>query len=153
LRALCWAISSPLLLASCSGGGDGPIGAVQAQTPPAPVEVAQIHAVLRPDATGKWFVQDDKDHAPIGVVEVTEVDGRLVLRFDRQYTHAGTVQVSTDDGFNDQLSAHASLGVTATFISLYVRGVKIQPHDVLAYIPGAAGDGNLWVDVTMLNKR
>jgi hypothetical protein len=150
LRALCWAISSPLLLASCGGGGDGPLTALHAQALP-PVEVTQLHFVLRPANDGRWYIQNDVDHASVGVLPQIE-QGADYLRvfFERPYTHAGVIQVTSDDDFRDRIGGYSNLGLNNATIRVTHAGQVIDPATVYSYVP--VGSGNFWVTVTMVNK-
>lgn len=152
-----------LSLTACGGGGDSPISAAQAQAiPPAPVEVARFDFVLRPDDSGHWFIQDDVDHAARGVLpQVMQCPGAdgcqpgdafVRVSFDRRYTHAGVVQITSDDDFGKHgIEGHGNLGVTSTTILITRAGVgQIDPASVYQYTP--VGAGNLWVSVTMVNK-
>ena len=51
----------PLLICGIAGCGGGPISEAQAQAE-AKIEVAQIFCIIRPDASGRWYVQNDVDH-------------------------------------------------------------------------------------------
>lgn len=145
--ALCWAITSPLV--GCGGGGDAPLSTVQAQTA-AKVEVAHLFCVLRADASGRWYIQDDVDHAAIGCARLDQFSDSLVLTFDRRFTHAGSISITSDDDFRDRVSGFGNLGVTGTRIILVARGNQIDPATVNTYV--AAGAGNLWISVDMVNK-
>lgn len=140
----------------CGGGGDAPLSTAQAQAA-AKIEVAQIHFVLRPDPSGHWYVQNDVDHMPIGVdmskgsgVGVDQFSDSLVVTFDRRYTFAGVIQITSDDDFRDRVSGFGNLGVTGTRIILVARGNQIDPSTIGTYVP--AGAGNLWVTATMVNR-
>lgn len=139
--------AAAVVAAACGGGG----GPAQGQTPP-PAEVSHLFCVLRPDSAGRWFVQDDIDHAPVGISSFVE-QGPDFLRlfFDRTYSHAGVIQVSTDDSFGDHVSGHSNLGRSNATIRLVANGQVIDPARVWEYVPPAGG-GNLWVSVVMVNK-
>jgi hypothetical protein len=138
-----------LILTACGGGGDAPISTAHAQVA-AKVEVAQLHAILRPDAAGRWFIQNDADHMPIGIVGVTQVGNTLRVDFDRDYTHAGQVTITSDDQFNTQITGHAGLGRSSALIGVWVRGVQIDPSRIRDYVPGDSG--NFWISATMVNR-
>jgi len=137
-----------IALAAC-GGADLPMSTAQAQQV-AKVEVAHLHAVVRPDSNGQWFIQHDVDHAPIGISSVSQTTEALYLNFDRRYTHAGSIQVSSDDDFRNRVSGYSNLGVSGSRITVVANGQIIDPSTVWSYVP--VGSGNFWVNVTMLNK-
>lgn len=144
-------VLAAVLVAAC-GGGDAPIRAAQAQSAP-PVETrSYLHFALRPDAAGRWRVQSDSDHASAGVLGA-EQDGEFVyVLFDRRYTHAGTVIVTSDDDFSKAgISAGCNLGVTATRCVILVRGQQIEPARINEFAP--VGAGNLWGLVVMVDKH
>jgi hypothetical protein len=118
------------------------------QPPPGPT-VHQLHAIIRPDSTGRWYVQNDVDHAPIGIT--TRVDqGPDFVRifFTRGYSHAGTIQVTSDDDFRDRVSGHSNLGLNHATVRIVAGGQVIDPATVWDHAP--VGSGNLWVSVTMV---
>lgn len=115
--------------------------------------VERLHCIVRPGPVGRWYVQRDVDHEPLGVLPQLE-QGPDFLRifFERSYTHAGVIQVSTDDDFGPYLSAHSNLGLNHATLRLYVDGMLIDPADVYRWTWVAPGSGNLWVSVTMLDR-
>lgn len=143
---------SPLVFAaflSACGGDFNPIPAAQAQAPR--VEVSQIHFILRPDSGGQWFIQDDVDHMPIGVVrQIEQGSDYLRVSFDRTYTHAGVIQITSDDDFRDRVSGHSNLGLSSATIRIVAGGQVIDPARIWEHVE--PGGGNLWVSVTMLNR-
>ena len=120
----------------------------------AQIEVARLHCILRPDETGRWRIQGlddgDPDHAPIGCTRLTQLPDALVLDFDRRYTHAGVIQITSDDDFGQRVAGYGNLGLTGSRIVIYACGQQIDPGRVRECLPG--GSGNLWVSVTMVNR-
>lgn len=114
----------------------------------------QLHFILRPDAAGAWYIQNDKDHASIGVhPQVEQHANRLRVRFERTYAKAVVIQITSDDGFADRISGHASLGTADAVIFVVARGKgTINPRDVWQHA-GTPGNGNLWVTITMLDPK
>lgn len=112
------------------------------------VEVIRLHFILRPDAAGRWNFQDDADHASLGVRALVQAPDHLEVTFDRRYTYAGTVQVTSDDQFGQRCSGHPSLGIKGARITIWCNGQQIDPATIRSFIPR---DGNLWVNVTMVN--
>jgi hypothetical protein len=142
-------ILSALGLAACGGGG-GPISEAQAQTV-APIEVANLHCIIRPNDAGQWFVQNDVDHSPSGCsLQIEQGPDYLRVFFLRTFTHAGTVQITSDDDFNVKIQGFANLGLNSTMIRVYANGQMINPADVYNHI--SKGGGNFWINVTMMNK-
>jgi hypothetical protein len=137
------------LLTACGGGGGDIISSSQAQS--INQTVHNLHAIVRPDAAGRWFIQNDIDHAPVGIVGVSQTNEYIELTLDRVYTHAGTVQVTPDDDFNGYFTAGSNLGRGALRIRLKAHGTQIDPANVYSYGPGV-GAGNLWVNVTMVER-
>lgn len=140
----------PLLICGIAGCGGGPISEAQAQAE-AKIEVAQIFCIIRPDASGRWYVQNDIDHHAQGCNLNLEQGGDyLRLYFNRQYTHAGTVQISSDDDFRSKVQGFGNLGLTSTTIKIECNGQVIDPATVYNCVP--PGGGNLWINITMVNK-
>lgn len=120
----------------------------QAQT------VKQSHLIVRPDANGKWYVMNDVDHKPIGMsMTVEQTTTYIRLFFDHQYKWAGTVQISSDDGFASYVTGHANLGLGNISIELYSNGIRIDPAKVWEYVPAdrLKGNGNLWINASMVD--
>lgn len=129
-----------------------------------PVMAQSLHQIvflLRPDINGRWYVQDDVDHAPIGTdrrLGVVQGPDFLRVYFDPVYDRAGAVQVTTDDDFAGSLSVGAGLGTQAVQFTLRAWpnvtsfDAPINPADVWHYVKYNGG-GNLWVTITMINKR
>jgi hypothetical protein len=112
----------------------------------------QISFILRPDASGRWHIQDDDDHAASGVshtVEQTETFVRVF--FLKTYTHAGVIQITPDDGFNGLITAGASLGRSNATITLAAQGKTIDPAKVWSHAR-EPNNGNLWVSVSMVER-
>lgn len=137
-----------LLLAACGGSGD--IG-TPSQAQPVAQTVHHLHGIVRPDADGRWYVQNDVDHAPVGIVSVSQTNEYLEVVLDRTYSHAGTVQVTPDDDFAGHFVAGSNLGLSALRIRLKANGVTIDPANVYSYAP-VRGSGNLWINVSMVTK-
>lgn len=139
-------------LASC-GGGDDFIRTAHAAGAEV-VEVRQLHAVLRPDANGRWYVQSDVDHSPIGISWGVEQTSEFVrIFFFENFTHAGVIQITSDDDFAGRVRGYSNLGLNNATIRIEVDGRRIDPARILDHVPTAARAGNLWVSVTMVNKR
>lgn len=142
-----------VLLSACGGGGSSfvPLPTVQAQPAEAPPIIGNLHFILRPDENGKWHVQNDETHKSIGVVqEVVQTDTFIRVNFIHVWKYAGTVQVSSDDGFASKISGHANLGTTAMEISIHANGARINPAHVWHHAQDP-GNGNLWVNVSMVD--
>ena len=142
------------ILTACGGGGiyQAPNLIPRAQAQAVSVtEVAHLHAILRPDDAGRWYIQADTDHAPIGIVPHVEQGPDFVrVFFDRDYRFAGVIQVTSDDDFGGIISGHSNLGLNAATIRVHANGKMIDPATVRQYVP--AGGGNLWISVTMVNR-
>lgn len=127
-----------------------PCRAVQSRAEPIVWE--QLHAILRPDEHGKWFIQNDVDHAPHGFgLYVVQDDKQLQIFFKENYKFAGVVQISSDDGFSDVITGHANLGLGVISINIFSNKRKINRKDVWQAIPEMRkiSNGNLWVSATM----
>lgn len=121
-----------------------------------------LHAILRPYSNGQWYVQNDVDHASHGMhpeskVQLVQTKKSLRIYFDKRYTKAGVIQITTDDGFAGTVIANASLGLEAAEISLRARpnisssASPINPRDIWKYVPNK-GNGNLWVSIVMVDS-
>lgn len=134
-----------LLLSAC--GGSDVVSTVQAQEVPR-LEKFHLHAILRPDSNGRWYVQSDVDHLPDGVSLTVEQTPEFVrIFFSQNYKFAGTIQVTSDDDFADEVKGYSNLGLNHATIRVKARGKPINPADVYQYIP--PGSGNFWINVTM----
>lgn len=154
------------LLVACGGGDSSDtktasaspsiMGAAHAQTPPGIDDgktLHQLHFIIRPDASGNWFVQNDVDHASFGVSGVvTQTAEYLEVHFTRSYSHAGTVQVTPDDDMNGFITAGSNLGLSSMRIRIKANGTQINPANIWSYGPTHYNGGNLWVNVTMVQK-
>lgn len=122
----------------------------------------QIHFILRPDAAGTWYVQEDATHEACGVdktLGVVHYPDHIRVYFSPVYPKAGTVQISTDDDFAGALQANANLGTQS--VSIYLRAwpnlrgmdPPIDPKRIWKYLRSVdgygPGAGNLWVNITM----
>jgi hypothetical protein len=113
--------------------------------------MAQLHCILRPNASGVWYIQNDSDHAPRGISGVSQNANGLQLSFAKTYAKAGTIQVTSDDNFARKVMGHGNLGLSGSSIVLTkADGSPLNPSDVYTATPGLIpGDGNLWINVTM----
>lgn len=144
------AILCGALFPGCGGGGDA--GQAVASSPAPIVQtVHELRAIIRPDSNGTWYIQNDSDHASIGIVAISQTSEYIELLFDRTYSHASTVQVTPDDDFNGFFTVGSNLGLSAMRIRLKANGVQINPANVYSYGP-TLGGGNLWVNVTMVQR-
>lgn len=150
-------------LAGCGGGNDPApmtfISSAQAQTAPV-VERDYLHAILRPDANGHWYIQTDQgprqdaDHSSYGISwELEQTDKYIRIFFFRTYTHAGAIQITSDDDFGSRVQGHGNLGLNSSTIFIEVDGKRIDPGRILEYVPTAAQAGNLWITAVMVNKH
>lgn len=117
--------------------------------------VYRLHAILRPDAAGKWYVQIDDTHVHQGIdgfVEQAE-DHLRIFTSGRVYSRAGTIQISSDDGFGGVITGHANLGLNTARIEVRAHGAKINPANVWTYLPTDRREllnGNFWINITMI---
>lgn len=149
-------------LAACGGGDVEPpslISSAKAQTAPV-AQLEHLHAILRPDANGRWYVQTDQgprqdpDHSSYGISwEVEQTSEYVRIFFFRNYTHAGSIQISSDDDFASRVKGYSNLGLNSATIRIEVDGRRIDPGRILEYVPTAAQAGNLWINVTMVVKK
>jgi len=116
--------------------------------------IEHLHAILRPDPTGKWFIQNDIDHKPIGIsLTVEQTDKFIRIFFNKTYSYAGVIQISSDDGFLNKVTGHASLGLNNATIQITHNKKVIRPVDITKINRGYSENGNFWVSVTMINPR
>jgi len=115
-----------------------------------------LHAILRPDSNGRWYVQTnigprpDPDHASAGISwQVEQTSEYVRVFFLRNYRWAGTVTVTSDDDFAGRVQGFSNLGLNAATIRIHVDGRRIDPAHILQHVPTAADGGNLWVHVRM----
>jgi hypothetical protein len=114
--------------------------------------VDRLHCILRPNASGNWFIQNDSDHAPKGFgATVSQSSNSLQLFFLKTYSKAGTVQITSDDDFARRVMGHGNLGLNNTTIVLTkADGSPLNPSEVYVANPSIPpGSGNLWINVTM----
>lgn len=115
--------------------------------------IHHLHAILRPDPSGQWYIQNDATHAPHGFsTDVVQGDDYIRV-FTGMYTKAGTIQISTDDGFGDYISGHANLGLNTAVIEIRYQGEVIDPAEIWSYLPPDRREnqnGNFWVNITMI---
>lgn len=112
--------------------------------------MAQLHCILRPNSAGQWFIQNDVDHAPRGIVSVTQSASTLQLAFAKTYRKAGTIQITSDDDFGRKVMGHSNLGLgNATIKLTKADGTPLAPSEVYTATGINPGDGNLWINVTM----
>ncbi len=125
--------------------------------------VHYLHCILRHDPAGNWTYQIDSTHDQCGMDLVTGVIQEadcLKIYFSPVYAKAGTIQISCDDGFANSLTANASLGTQSARIELRAKPVDaacyppMNPKDVWRGLdcigPHPRDNGNLWINVTML---
>ena len=107
-----------------------------------------LHAILRPDEDGKWYVQEDEGHAAYGIDRYVGQDSDGLKVFTccgNAPSKAGVVHITSDDGFGTRVTGHASLGVNVVRIEVHVDGRRIDPETVWDYLP--YGNGNFWITV------
>lgn len=148
-----------LIIASLLSASIAFAGAVYAISPPVePAPAASVvpsyerlFGIIKPDEQGLWRVYVNETHEPRGLdTFVKQTDTYIRVFFaGKFYRKAGTVQITTDDGFGPRISAHANLGLASTTITLFADGEVIDPATIWNYAP-QVGNGNLWVDVTMI---
>lgn len=147
-------LRAAFLLAAALIGCGGGVAPAQV-----PVDtVVRMDFIARPAADGTWYVQGgnghpDPDHAPTGGNPSVRVVGNdLELAFGRAFTHAGVIQVTSDDDFGKAgISAHCNLGLAGSRCVLMHRWDVIAPAQVIDLVP--PGSGNFWVSVTMVDRR
>ena len=121
-----------------------------------------LHAILRPDSNGRWYVQNDVDHASHGLhpennVQLIQTEKSLKIYFDKRYAKAGVIQITMDDGFAGAIIANASLGLEVAEISLRAypniapSTAPINPRKIWKYAPNK-DNGNLWVSIVMIDS-
>lgn len=122
--------------------------------------VGQVFFILRPDVNGIWSIQDDVDHASFGVdknIGVVQGPDFLRVYFNPVFSKAGVVTVTTDDDFAGSVQVGAGLGTqNVTFVLRAYPSVRstdplINPMRIWEYVRYNGG-GNLWVNITMINK-
>ena len=122
--------------------------------------VGQVFFILRPDVNGIWSIQDDVDHASFGVdknIGVVQGPDFLRVYFNPVFSKAGVVTVTTDDDFAGSVQVGAGLGTqNVTFVLRSYPNVRstdplINPMRIWEYVRYNGG-GNLWVNITMINK-
>lgn len=117
--------------------------------------VHHLHGILRPDEKGQWFILSDDTHEPWGIdpfVVQTETYIRIFTS-GRFYSKAGTIQISSDDGFGGYITGHASLGLGNATIEVRANGKLIDPADVWGHLPPDRREnrnGNFWINMTMI---
>lgn len=126
----------------------------------------RIACCIRPDVNGVWYIQNDGDHAPIGIDTSVGLNGLvqtptgLIVYFSPVGTKCCSVQVSTDDDWAGSILASAGLGNQNTGISVrafpHIKGndAPIDPAKIWEYLPShlgyIQGSGNLWLNATIL---
>lgn len=118
--------------------------------------VHHFHAVLRANAAGVWFIQNDVDHAPYGIdlAHFYQFPDRLVLYLNPVGAKAGYVHISSDDGFAGSIIGNANLGTQN--VTIWLRAAPYQRHSDAPINPSAIwsyvnfGNGNLWVSGSVL---
>lgn len=110
-----------------------------------------LHAVLRPDSSGHWFIQNDAGHEPYGVdTKIIQTDHSIRIRFTRTYARVGTIQISSDDDFGGSIAGYASLGTEEANIVIKADGKLIDPKTIWDHA-AKPGNGNFWIDITMMD--
>lgn len=122
------------------------------------IERVAMHFIARPDADGRWFVQSDVDHEPIGGTPSAEQTTEyLFFHFGRLFTKAGVIQVTSDDDFGKAgVSVHCNLGLAGSRCLVMAPAAGggrqvIDPATITRY--ASPGSGNLWVSVEMTSVR
>lgn len=117
------------------------------------VTISRLDFIVRMDTSGRWYVQSDADHMPAGGnPSVTETPDALILNFGRAFTHAGAIQITSDDDYGKAgIHAHCNLGLTGSRCILMHRFEAITPAQAFQIAP--PGSGNFWVSVTMTDRR
>lgn len=129
------------VIVACGGGG--PVAVASPEGAP-----ETLHFILRPDASGAWYIQNDGDHRSVGVHSKVEQSGDyLRVHFLRGYKHAVTVQVTSDDDFGGRVQGYSNLGLGSATIRVEAGGKRIDPTKVWDHVP--QGGGNFWVTVVM----
>lgn len=129
--------------------------AAREQVEEAPNGVYRLHGILRPDAEGNWYVQIDDTHEHRGIdgfVQQTN-DHLRIFTFGRNYSRAGTIQISSDDGFGGVITGHANLGLNTARIEVRARGERIDPAEIWSHLPPdrlESLNGNFWINMTMI---
>lgn len=112
----------------------------------------RLSCIIRPNAAGTWFIQDDTDHYAKGFYSLDQHADRLELNFQSTYDKAGAIQISADDDFAGLLFAGGNLGLSSSRIKLRLAGnpMPIDPARVWDCLPYSTKEaGNLWVTATM----
>lgn len=147
MKALLLSAACAALLCACGGGGGELISSAQATTTAATVD--RLRFILRPDPSGRWFIQHDVDHKSEGVnLQVEQGADYLRVFFAAGYTHAGVVHITSDDDFGSKVTGHGNLGLSSTTIRVEVNGQRIDPARIWDHIP--VGGGNFWVSAEMV---
>lgn len=126
-----------------------------------PATLHQVVFLLRPDMNGQWYIQDDADHASVGVdkrIGVVQGPNFLRVYFNPVFDKAGVVQVTSDDDFAGSINVGAGLGTQNVTFTLRawpnIRGEDwpIDPARIWDYVRYNGG-GNLWITITMVNGK
>lgn len=155
LIALGWSLVA-VIGATAAGNHFSTSASSKALSPPS--LVLHAHAILRPDLDGEWYIMVDDTHASYGIDRfVQQTDDHV-----RIYTaglpalKAGTIQISSDDGFGGVITGHANLGLNTAMIEVRAHGQKINPRDIWEYLPTDRKDnvnGNFWINITMVAEQ
>src|SRR5688500_9417901 len=129
-RGILAAVAAAVAIAAASGGGNLASAAPAQPAAPGALKVSNLHAIVRPDASGRWYIQQDHDHAALGVARLEQLADRLHLHFERRHQFAGVIQISSDDEFRNRISGHASLGTAHAVIFVVADGKPVNPADV-----------------------
>ena len=99
-----------------------------------------VFAIIRPDENGKWYILDDKNHSPIGIVSVAQFTDRIEVYYEHDYQDIYWSAVTPDDSLNlMDIDVGASVDRDKTKIFLAKSGKLINPSEV--NMPVA----NIWI--------
>lgn len=112
--------------------------------------ITNMFCIIRPNASGVWYVQNDVDHAPHPGISTTldQTANYVRVLTSLPFTKVGAVQISSDDDWGPRVSGHAGAGLNGIAIQVFVDGVKINPAHIWNYVPNNGG-GNFWISWTM----
>jgi hypothetical protein len=112
-----------------------------------------VFAILRPDTSGNWYIQNDQDHKPYGIDSYITQTSDYIRIFTcctgKFYSHVGAISITVDDGFDEaRVTASAGVGLNNATIIIRVNGVKINPADICSHVV-SCDNGNLWIMMDM----
>lgn len=117
-----------------------------------------LHAIVRPDISGNWHVQNDETHSPYGIDTYSEQSSTYVRIFTcclANYTKAGVITITTDDDFGADIEAHANVGLNNATLFIYADvdhdgdKERINPADIWTVLGEVRTGGNLWITMVM----